>query len=255
MQFFEKLSELLGDDSLVLVVKKKEDKLFLSITPKLSKDSKKKIVPLTISGTATELDEGFFDAVSKPIQETQGLVTNIKGYEDSMKALEEAKKKEADEKKAKSEEKKSSGSGSAVYGAKKKAKQTPQAMAEGLLKEGDKLFKSKKYKEALEVFESAKTHWAKINLGNRVMDCKVKIKAESELSEETPKPKTVAPKGLSEPEKDSLASPVVSDSPEHGESDPNETDDSDWDGEEPEVNEEATEEEPTVDTSDDDDWN
>jgi PRTRC genetic system protein E len=50
----------------------------------------KTIAPLIFKGTATEMDEGFFEAIEKPVQETAGLYSNIATY---TKNLDNAKKK------------------------------------------------------------------------------------------------------------------------------------------------------------------
>jgi PRTRC genetic system protein E len=53
-------------------------------------DSAYKVVPpMVLKGTAQELDEGFFEAIQKPIQQTAGLFQNMEAY---LKSLEEAKK-------------------------------------------------------------------------------------------------------------------------------------------------------------------
>jgi len=50
----------------------------------------KTIAPLIFKGTATEMDEGFFEAIEKPVQETAVLYSNIATY---TKNLDNAKKK------------------------------------------------------------------------------------------------------------------------------------------------------------------
>ncbi|WP_259065865.1 PRTRC system protein E [Mucilaginibacter sp. X4EP1] len=50
----------------------------------------KTIAPLIFKGTATEMDEGFFEAIEKPVQETAGLYSNVAAY---TKNLDNAKKK------------------------------------------------------------------------------------------------------------------------------------------------------------------
>ena len=53
------------------------------------------IPPLTLRGTAEELDNGFFETVPTPLQTASGLMDNMEIF---MKQLEEAKKKSAMEK-------------------------------------------------------------------------------------------------------------------------------------------------------------
>jgi len=50
----------------------------------------KTIAPLIFKGTATEMGEGFFEAIEKPVQETAGLYSNLDAYH---KNLDDAKKK------------------------------------------------------------------------------------------------------------------------------------------------------------------
>jgi PRTRC genetic system protein E len=50
----------------------------------------KTIAPLIFKGTVAEMDEGFFEAVERPVQATAGLYTNIEAYN---KNLDNAKKK------------------------------------------------------------------------------------------------------------------------------------------------------------------
>nr|WP_315155605.1 PRTRC system protein E [uncultured Flavobacterium sp.] len=53
------------------------------------------IPPLTLRGTAEELDNGFFEKITTPIQTASGLMVDMDGF---MKQLEEAKKQSAMEK-------------------------------------------------------------------------------------------------------------------------------------------------------------
>jgi PRTRC genetic system protein E len=50
----------------------------------------KTIAPLIFKGTATEMGDGFFEAIEKPVQETAGLYHNLDAYR---KTLDDAKKK------------------------------------------------------------------------------------------------------------------------------------------------------------------
>lgn len=57
--------------------------------------AKNSIPPLNLRGTAEELDEGFFENITTPIQAASGLMVDMEGF---MKQLEEAKKNSAMEK-------------------------------------------------------------------------------------------------------------------------------------------------------------
>lgn len=53
-------------------------------------DNAHKVVPpMVLIGTAQEMDEGFFETIEQPVQQTAGLFRNMEAY---LKSLEEAKK-------------------------------------------------------------------------------------------------------------------------------------------------------------------
>jgi PRTRC genetic system protein E len=56
------------------------------------------IVPLTLSGTAEDLDEGFFDKVTEPTLKTAGLQTNMEAHLKSVEVAKAASKLEQDKK-------------------------------------------------------------------------------------------------------------------------------------------------------------
>lgn len=105
MEFFKSLAELLDDgQQLTMTVKKKSDRLTVSILPATS-DVKDKavenIVPVVLSGTPAEFEDGFLDAIKDSLPKATGLVSNIKEYEDSVekaKAATAMAKKEKEEK-------------------------------------------------------------------------------------------------------------------------------------------------------------
>lgn len=107
MDLFKKLSEVMGTGStLTITVAKKETGLTVSVMPgnDLVKDAaKNKFVPICLSGTAEEMDEGFLEVILQPVQKANGLLSSIKDFED---AQEKAKKASAMEQKAKDEKKK-----------------------------------------------------------------------------------------------------------------------------------------------------
>jgi len=61
----------------------------------------KVVPPMVLKGTAQEMDEGFFDTIEKPVQETAGLFHNMEAY---LKGLEEAKKQSKMEQDKKAQE-------------------------------------------------------------------------------------------------------------------------------------------------------
>lgn len=58
-------------------------------------DARKLIPPLNLRGSAEELDNGFFERITTPIQTVSGLMVDMEGF---MKQLEEVKKQSAMEK-------------------------------------------------------------------------------------------------------------------------------------------------------------
>jgi len=106
--FFSQMSHLDVAGSLQLTIAKGvENNLIVSVllqNEHCGDDAKKLIPPYNLRGTAEELDNGFFDKITVPIQTASGLMVDMEAF---MKQLEEAKKQSAMEKekadKAKSE--------------------------------------------------------------------------------------------------------------------------------------------------------
>ena len=105
--FFKHIEQLNIVGTLNLSIAKGTDnKLIVSllVDNKSCGDKAKSLIPpLTIKGTAEELDNEFFTTIIKPIENTSGLMVDMENY---LKAQEVAKKKSAMEKeKADKEEK------------------------------------------------------------------------------------------------------------------------------------------------------
>ena len=66
-------------------------------------DARKLIPPLNLRGSAEELDNGFFERITTPIQTASGLMVDMEGF---MKQLEEVKKQSAMEKEKEDRERK-----------------------------------------------------------------------------------------------------------------------------------------------------
>lgn len=92
---------------LTIVIRKTNGQLTVSTLPKsngLKDEAQNHIVPLTVTGTPQELDTGFLQAVTRPIQKACGLISNMAQFEAqadkaaaSSKAAKEAKSKETKE--------------------------------------------------------------------------------------------------------------------------------------------------------------
>jgi PRTRC genetic system protein E len=85
--FFERLDLTMtpGVDIALSVRKLPDGRMLVGLLPKMDglKDAaQNSITPLTLTGTAAELDEGFFAAISQPVQRVGGLLTNMKQFED-----------------------------------------------------------------------------------------------------------------------------------------------------------------------------
>ena len=82
MNFFKKLTEL-GVQKLELKVVIKDDVLSVIIIPEVQNAN---LIPLTVSGTAEEMDEDFFNVVTTPLQKVAGLSSNVSDFEKSAEA-------------------------------------------------------------------------------------------------------------------------------------------------------------------------
>lgn len=94
-------------------------------------DAKNIIPPLTLRGTAEELDNGFFENITTPLQSASGLLVNMETF---MKQLEETKKQSAMEKEKADKE--------------KKEKEARDKKYNEALQKAEQLEKEGKYKEA-----------------------------------------------------------------------------------------------------------
>lgn len=133
--FFRQLAKLnLAGDLQIILRPTGESNFVLSVlinNEQCGDKAKNLIIPFNLNGTAEELDNGFFEKISEPLQTASGLMVNMEVF---MKSLEEAEKKSAMEKEKNDKEKKEKE-------AKGKKYNDCMAKAEELGKDG-------KYKEA-----------------------------------------------------------------------------------------------------------
>ena len=94
-------------------------------------EARKLIPPLNLRGTAEDLDNGFFESISLPMQTASGLMVDMESF---MKQLEEAKKQSAMEKEKMDKE--------------KKEKETKEKKYKEAFQKAEELEKEGKYKEA-----------------------------------------------------------------------------------------------------------
>lgn len=80
MSFFSRLAELVGEDYIVqIAVQKKGNSLSVSVLPKSAHDkstTKGTIVPIVISGSPDQIDQGIISAIAQPIQSLNQLVVS-----------------------------------------------------------------------------------------------------------------------------------------------------------------------------------
>ena len=105
--FFRQLANLNLTGDLQITLRPTTDNSFvLSIllnNEQCGDEARNLIPPLNLRGTAEELDNGFFESISTPLQTASGLMVDMESF---MKSLEEAKKKSAMEKEKTDREKK-----------------------------------------------------------------------------------------------------------------------------------------------------
>ena len=133
--FFRQLASMNLTGDLQITLRPTTDNSFvLSIllnNEQCGDEARKLIPPLNLRGTAEELDNGFFETISIPLQTASGLMVDMESF---MKQLEEAKKKSEMEKEKSEKEKKE-----------KEAKEKKYNVA---LQKAEELEKEGKYKDA-----------------------------------------------------------------------------------------------------------
>ena len=73
------------------IAKETDEKLIVSVlffNDAVGDDVRKKVPPILLKGTAEELDNGFFEAITKPVQDTAQLFANMEQF---LKEKEQAK--------------------------------------------------------------------------------------------------------------------------------------------------------------------
>ncbi|KFF17250.1 PRTRC system protein E [Flavobacterium hydatis] len=97
--FFHQIAQLqITGDLQLTIAKGAENSLIVSVmlqNEKCGDNAKNIIPPLNLRGTAEELDNGFFEKITTPIQTASGLMVDMESF---MKQLEETKKQSAMEK-------------------------------------------------------------------------------------------------------------------------------------------------------------
>ena len=110
MEFFKTIADFLQDgQQLTMAIRKNGSNIAVSIIPDnrgVKDKAVENITPLVMSGSPEDFEEGFKDAI-KPLSQAQGLLSNIKEFEESTEKAkresEMAKKLKDDEAKQKKE--------------------------------------------------------------------------------------------------------------------------------------------------------
>jgi len=97
--FFNQITQLqIAGDLQLTIAKGAENSLIVSVmllNQQCGDNAKNIIPPLNLRGTAEELDNGFFEKITTPIQTASGLMVDMESF---IKQLEETKKQSAMEK-------------------------------------------------------------------------------------------------------------------------------------------------------------
>lgn len=93
MEFFTQINPLLQESDITITLKRAGDKISVSALPKpadTKSDRFNQLSPVVMTGTPDELDAGFINAISGPI-ETLGLAVKADAFNDSLKQAEKSK--------------------------------------------------------------------------------------------------------------------------------------------------------------------
>lgn len=125
-----------------MTLRKIDGQLTIAVLPRvngLKDDAQNNIIPMTLTGTPQELDEGFLINLATPLQKVCGLLCNMKNFEQQSEVAQNNSKAAQNKKESEAKEQKN-----------RKAK------FDQLLKQGEDAEKQKNYKQALELFRKAR---------------------------------------------------------------------------------------------------
>ncbi len=147
MEFFRELSRIgAGFNKITLTIAEKDGKMTIAFIPETKKeDVNRKLIPVTMTGTPMEVDEGFFPNIIAAVEKVTGLVTNMEQVEQTIKTAQEEQKKDGEEKKDKSTS---------------KAKPSPKPAKKAAAKPVKKAIKKKEEEKTGPNSESDKHHQA-----------------------------------------------------------------------------------------------
>lgn len=134
--FFTQLNEISGGTEIIMAFKSDSDgKLTVSLHSKntdVKDKAKNHIPPLVVTETPENLDEEFFEAISKPFKKSLGLLDGMKNYEAQLDKAEKETKAAKD-----------------LQEKEKKAKEEKKKKYDGLMKKAKELEETKEYAKAI----------------------------------------------------------------------------------------------------------
>ncbi|SOD80849.1 PRTRC system protein E [Spirosoma fluviale] len=151
MDFFTQLADLNLVGNLKMVITNVKGELSVSLLLDNAANGDKAasaIAPLLLRGTPTDLDEGFFDHITAPMQKVSGLQVNMEAH---LKSVEKANANSAAEK-AKAEKVKKEREEA------EKGKSAEQKAYEAAMTKVEDLAGKKKYREAIAALPDAEKH-------------------------------------------------------------------------------------------------
>lgn len=144
-QFFNQVAQMNIEGSLQINIQTTEERmLIVSVlvqNEQCGDKAKKLIPPLVLQGTAEELDNGFFENIIHPIEQSSALMVDMENY---LKAQEQAKQQSAKEKEKTEQE--------------KKAKEERKKKYDKAIEKAEKLEQEGKFREAWTAVPDAKDY-------------------------------------------------------------------------------------------------
>ncbi|RWY48338.1 hypothetical protein [Mucilaginibacter gilvus] len=115
----------------------------------------KAIPPMLLKGAASELNDGFFETITAPVQQTAGLYTNMESYLKGLEAAKLASKQEQDNmEKAKKQASASKDNGDIIVPDAKISKEEKKKAYDDAMQEVAELIKKLKFSDALNILPS-----------------------------------------------------------------------------------------------------
>lgn len=132
--FFQHIASLQLTGDIKILIRQQDGQLIVStllVNEQCGDKARHHIVPLNLTGSPEELDNGYFDTITQPLQQASGLMTNMDAH---LKSVEQARlQSQMEKEKAAKEE---------------KAKTERQKKYEEAMKKADELEAAGKYREA-----------------------------------------------------------------------------------------------------------